>query len=314
MRIVKETNIDFMRGTFIAGLLSAGLILVGFISMITNNGPKLSIDFKGGTMVAVNFTEPVDINKIRNSMSDISIDGQKFDFSKEEIKHFGDESNVAIRLASLKDEPPQFPQKVADIIASVYPELVPEERNDFILSIEKVGPKVGAELSGDAVLAIFSALALILIYISIRFEFKYAVGAIAALTHDVAITLGIFSILGYEISLAVIAAFLTIVGYSLNDTIVIFDRVRENVKGLKSISFRSVINQSINESLSRTIVTSVTTFLVVLILFLVGGEVIHSFAFAMIVGVIVGTYSSIFVASPVVIKMAKENSILNCPD
>ena len=307
MRIVKETNIDFMRGTFTAGLLSAGLILVGFISMITNNGPKLSIDFKGGTMVAVNFTEPVDINKIRNSMSDISIDGQKFDFSKEEIKHFGDESNVAIRLASLKDEPPQFPQKVADIIASVYPELVPEERNDFILSIEKVGPKVGAELSGDAVLAIFSALALILIYISIRFEFKYAVGAIAALTHDVAITLGIFSILGYEISLAVIAAFLTIVGYSLNDTIVIFDRVRENVKGLKSISFRSVINQSINESLSRTIVTSVTTFLVVLILFLVGGEVIHSFAFAMIVGVIVGTYSSIFVASPVVIKMSKEN-------
>ena len=307
MRIIKETNIDFMRGTFIAGLLSAGLILVGFISMITNNGPKLSIDFKGGTMVAVNFTEPVDINKIRNSMSDISIDGQKFDFSKEEIKHFGDESNVAIRLASLKDEPPQFPQKVADIIASVYPELVPEERNDFILSIEKVGPKVGAELSGDAVLAIFSALALILIYISIRFEFKYAVGAIAALTHDVAITLGIFSILGYEISLAVIAAFLTIVGYSLNDTIVIFDRVRENVKGLKSISFRSVINQSINESLSRTIVTSVTTFLVVLILFLVGGEVIHSFAFAMIVVVIVGTYSSIFVASPVVIKMSKEN-------
>ena len=307
MRIIKETNIDFMRGTFIAGLLSAGLILVGFISMITNNGPKLSIDFKGGTMVAVNFTEPVDINKIRNSMSDISIDGQKFDFSKEEIKHYVDESNVAIRLASLKDEPPQFPQKVADIIASVYPELVPEERNDFILSIEKVGPKVGAELSGDAVLAIFSALALILIYISIRFEFKYAVGAIAALTHDVAITLGIFSILGYEISLAVIAAFLTIVGYSLNDTIVIFDRVRENVKGLKSISFRSVINQSINESLSRTIVTSVTTFLVVLILFLVGGEVIHSFAFAMIVGVIVGTYSSIFVASPVVIKMSKEN-------
>ena len=307
MRIVKETNIDFMSGSFVAGLLSAGLILAGVISMVMNGGPKLSIDFKGGTMVAVNFTEPVDINKIRNSMSDISIDGQKFDFSKEEIKHFGDESNVAIRLASLKDEPPQFPQKVADIIASVYPELVPEERNDFILSIEKVGPKVGAELSGDAVLAIFSALALILIYISIRFEFKYAVGAIAALTHDVAITLGIFSILGYEISLAVIAAFLTIVGYSLNDTIVIFDRVRENVKGLKSISFRSVINQSINESLSRTIVTSVTTFLVVLILFLVGGEVIHSFAFAMIVGVIVGTYSSIFVASPVVIKMSKEN-------
>ena len=307
MRIVKETNIDFMSGSFIAGLLSAGLILAGVISMVMNGGPKLSIDFKGGTMVAVNFTEPVDINEIRSAMTDVSLDGQNFDFSKEEIKHFGDESNVAIRLASLKDEPPQFSQRVADKIAEVYPELVPKDRKDFILSMEKVGPKVGAELSGDAVLAIFSALALILAYISIRFEFKYAVGAIAALTHDVMITLGIFSILGYEISLAVIAAFLTIVGYSLNDTIVIFDRVRENVKGLKSANFRSVINQSINESLSRTIVTSVTTFLVVLILFLVGGEVIHSFAFAMIVGVIVGTYSSIFVASPVVIKMAKEN-------
>ena len=307
MRIVKETNIDFMSGSFIAGLLSAGLILAGVISMVMNGGPKLSIDFKGGTMVAVNFTEPVDINEIRSAMTDVSLDGQNFDFSKEEIKHFGDESNVAIRLASLKDEPPQFSQRVADKIADVYPELVPKDRKDFILSIEKVGPKVGAELSGDAILAIFSALALILAYISIRFEFKYAVGAIAALTHDVMITLGIFSILGYEISLAVIAAFLTIVGYSLNDTIVIFDRVRENVKGLKSADFRSVINQSINESLSRTIITSVTTFLVVLILFLVGGEVIHSFAFAMIVGVIVGTYSSIFVASPVVIKMAKEN-------
>ena len=307
MRIVKETNIDFMSGSFVAGLLSAGLILAGVISIVMNGGPKLSIDFKGGTMVAVNFTEPVDINEIRSAMTDVSLDGQNFDFSKEEIKHFGDESNVAIRLASLKNEPPQFSQRVADKIAEVYPELVPEDRKDFILSMEKVGPKVGAELSGDAVLAIFSALALILAYISIRFEFKYAVGAIAALTHDVMITLGVFSLLGYEISLAVIAAFLTIVGYSLNDTIVIFDRVRENVKGLKSANFRSVINQSINESLSRTIVTSVTTFLVVLILFLVGGEVIHSFAFAMIVGVIVGTYSSIFVASPVVIKMAKEN-------
>ena len=307
MRIVKETNIDFMSGSFVAGLLSAGLIFAGVISMVMNGGPKLSIDFKGGTMVAVNFTEPVDINEIRSAMTDVSLDGQSFDFSKEEIKHFGDESNVAIRLASLKNEPPQFSQRVADKIAEVYPELVPKDRKDFILSMEKVGPKVGAELSGDAVLAIFSALALILAYISIRFEFKYAVGAIAALTHDVMITLGVFSLLGYEISLAVIAAFLTIVGYSLNDTIVIFDRVRENVKGLKSANFRSVINQSINESLSRTIVTSVTTFLVVLILFLVGGEVIHSFAFAMIVGVIVGTYSSIFVASPVVIKMAKEN-------
>ena len=307
MRIIKETQIDFMSRRFLAGCLSAILIIIGTTSIIMNGGPKLSIDFKGGTLVAVNFTEPVDINKIRSSMAEVSIDGQTFDFSKEEIKHFGDETNVAIRLASLENEPPRFSNRVAESLASVYPEFMPEKKQDFILSIDKVGPKVGAELSGDAILAILYALGFILIYISIRFEFKYAVGAIAALTHDVLITLGVFSVLGYEISLAVIAAFLTIVGYSLNDTIVIFDRVRENVKASKGASMRSVINQSINESLSRTIVTSLTTFLVVLILFLVGGEVIHAFSFAMIIGVIIGTYSSIFVASPVVIKMDKPN-------
>jgi len=308
MRIVKDTNIDFMSRTFIASCISALLILVGAVSLITNGGPKLSIDFKGGTLVAVNFTEPVDINKIRSSLSSVSIDGQNFDFSKEEIKHFGDESNIAIRIASIENEPPRFANRVSESLASIYPDLLPSEKSDFILSIDKVGPKVGAELSSDAVLAILYALGFILIYISVRFEFKYAIGAIAALTHDVLITLGVFSILGYEISLAVIAAFLTIVGYSLNDTIVIFDRVRENVKSLKGSSMESVINQSINDSLSRTIVTSLTTFLVVLILFLVGGEVIHTFSFAMIVGVVIGTYSSIFVASPIVIKMDKKQN------
>ena len=308
MRIVKDTNIDFMSRTFIASCISALFILVGAVSLITNGGPKLSIDFKGGTLVAVNFTEPVDINKIRSSLSSVSIDGQNFDFSKEEIKHFGDESNVAIRIASMENEPPLFANRVSESLASVYPDLLPQEKSDFILSVDKVGPKVGAELSSDAVLAILYALGFILIYISIRFEFKYAIGAIAALTHDVLITLGVFSILGYEISLAVIAAFLTIVGYSLNDTIVIFDRVRENVKSSKGSSMESVINQSINDSLSRTIVTSLTTFLVVLILFLVGGEVIHTFSFAMIVGVVIGTYSSIFVASPIVIRMDKRQN------
>ena len=308
MRIVKDTNIDFMRRTFIASCISALLILVGAVSLITNGGPKLSIDFKGGTLVAVNFTKPVDINEIRSSLSSVLIDGQNFDFSKEEIKHFGDESNVAIRIASIENEPPRFANRVSESLASIYPDLLQSEKSDFILSIEKVGPKVGAELSSDAVLAILYALGFILIYISIRFEFKYAIGAIAALTHDVLITLGVFSILGYEISLAVIAAFLTIVGYSLNDTIVIFDRVRENVKSLKGSSMELVINQSINDSLSRTIVTSLTTFLVVLILFLVGGEVIHTFSFAMIVGVVIGTYSSIFVASPIVIKMDKKQN------
>ena len=303
MRIIKKTNIDFLGKTNITTLLSIFLIFAGIISMVYNGGPKLSIDFKGGTLVAVNYTAPVNIEKIRSELGSVLIDGQSFNFSNAEIKYFGDESNIAVRIASMEEEPEQFSKKFSDKLASIFPDLVPVDRNNFILSIEKVGPKVGAELSSDALMAILSALLLILIYVSIRFEFKYAIGAIAALVHDVLITLGVFSILGYEVSLAVIAAFLTIVGYSLNDTIVIFDRVRENVKTSKNAPIKNIINQSINESLSRTIITSLTTFFVVLILFLFGGEVIHTFSFAMIVGVIIGTYSSIFVASPVVIKM-----------
>lgn len=303
MRIIKKTNIDFLGRTNITTLLSFFLISAGIISMVLNGGPKLSIDFKGGTLVAVNYTEPVNIEKIRSELSSVLIDGQSFNFSNAEIKYFGDESNIAVRIASMEEEPEQFSKKFSDKLASIFPNLVPVDKNNFILSVEKVGPKVGAELSSDALMAILSALLLILIYVSVRFEFKYAVGAIAALVHDVLITIGVFSILGYEISLAVIAAFLTIVGYSLNDTIVIFDRVRENVKTTKNAPMKNIINQSINESLSRTIITSLTTFFVVLILFLFGGEVIHTFSFAMIVGVLIGTYSSIFVASPLVIKM-----------
>ena len=156
-------------------------------------------------------------------------------------------------------------------------------------------------------MAIFSALALILLYISVRFEFKLALGAIAALTHDILITLGMFSLLSYEISLPIIAAFLTIVGYSLNDTIVIFDRIRENLKSSRNQAYSVIVNNSINESLSRTVITSLTTFVVVFILWVFGGEVIHNFAFAMIVGVIVGTYSSIYIASTLVIYLHEKS-------
>jgi len=297
-----------MGNTKVAVFVSAVLILAGIGSMITKGGPKLSIDFKGGILVAVNYTEAMDINVVRSSLSSVVIDGQSFDFSQAEIKHFGDESNIAVRLPSMENEPEKFSRNFVNKMAEAFPESVPENRTEFILSMEKVGPKIGAELSGDAVMAIFSALALILLYISVRFEWKYAVGAIAALTHDVLVTLGIFSILDYEVSLAVIAAFLTIVGYSLNDTIVIFDRVRENIKTMKKVTLDEIINKSINQSLSRTIITSLTTFFVVLVLFLAGGEVIHTFAFAMIVGVLVGTYSSIFIASPIVAKMGASES------
>ena len=303
MRIIKNTNIDFLGKTNITTIFSVLLILLGTISIILNGGPKLSIDFKGGTLIAVNYTDTVNIEKIREELSSISIDGQNFNFSNAAIKYCGDKSNIAVRIASMENEPEQFTKKFTSKMADIFPNSVPQDMKNFVLSIEKVGPKVGAELSSDALMAILSALFFILIYVSVRFEFKYALGAIAALTHDVLITLGVFSLLGYEVSLAVIAAFLTIVGYSLNDTIVIFDRVRENVKISKNANIISTINKSINESLSRTIITSITTFFVVLILFIFGGEVIHTFSFAMIIGVLIGTYSSIFVASPVVVYM-----------
>ena len=305
MRLIKETDIKFMSQRRFAFFLSGAVILAGLISLFLQGGPRLSIDFKGGTLVAVQFIEDMNVNDVRQSMGSVLIEGRSHDYSRAEIKHFGPASDISVRLPILEDQPENFPQLIVNHLYDSFPAVVPADQNDFILSIEKVGPKIGAELSGKAVMAIVSALLLILIYISIRFEFKFAVGAIAALSHDVLITIGIFSIMDYEISLPIIAAFLTIVGYSLNDTIVILDRVRENVKSMKRISYSDMVDHSINDSLSRTIITSITTFLVVLILYLFGGEVIHYFAFAMMIGVVVGTYSSMYVACPIVVQLHK---------
>lgn len=303
MRLIKETSIQFMAQSRLGLYVSGAVIGAGIISLILAGGPLLSIDFKGGTLLAVHFTDPVDVNDIRSAMSTVSIDGQPFDFSKTEIKQFGSTRDISVRIPHLDKEPANFAQRIIAYLRKSFPDKVPEVESDFILSIEKVGPKIGSELSNKAILAIISALGLILFYISIRFEFNFALSAIAALAHDVFITVGIFSIMGYEISLPIIAAFLTIVGYSLNDTIVIFDRIRENVKSMKRLTYTQVVDHSINDSLSRTIITSVTTFIVVLVLWLFGGAVINLFAFAMMVGVIVGTYSSIFVACPLVVRL-----------
>mgnify|MGYP000306580178 CR=1 FL=1 len=305
MRLIKETDIKFMSQSRFAYFLSGVLILAGLISMLLQGGPRLSIDFKGGTMVAVQFTEDMNVNDVRQSMRAVLIEGRSHDFSRAEIKHFGSYKDISVRLPIGEEQPEDFPQLIVNHLYDSFPTVVPADYNNFILSIEKVGPKIGAELSGKAVMAIVSALLLILIYISIRFEFKFAVGAIAALAHDILITIGIFSIMDYEISLPIIAAFVTIVGYSLNDTIVILDRVRENVKSMKRTSYSDMVDHSINDSLSRTIITSITTFIVVLILFLFGGEVIHYFAFAMLIGVVVGTYSSMYVACPIVVQLHK---------
>lgn len=303
MQIIKDSKIDFINNSRFTILLSGALLLAGILSLIINNGPKLSIDFKGGTLVAVQYTKPININNLRSELKTVTINGQKFDFSTSEIKHFGNKSNVSIRIASMEDEPENFSQNFIDFLRNIYPDSLPENKDEFILLLDTLSPKIGSELSGKAIMAILYALTLILIYISFRFEFIFAIGAIAAIAHDVIITLGIFSILGYEISLPIVAAFLTIVGYSLNDTIVIFDRIRENMKTRKKDPVAATVNKSINESLSRTIVTSLTTLMVVITLYIFGGEVIHYFSFALIIGVLVGTYSSIFVASLIVVYL-----------
>ena len=303
MQIIKESKIDFINNSRFTVFLSGALLLAGIFSLVINNGPKLSIDFKGGTLISVQYTKSVNINDFRNQLKNMNINGQIFDLSTSEIKHFGNKSNVSIRISNMENEPENFSQNFINVLKNIYPEEIPLNEDDFILSIDKVGPKIGSELSGKAVMAVLYAITLILIYISFRFEFIYAIGAIAAITHDVIITLGIFSILGYEISLSIVAAFLTIVGYSLNDTIVIFDRIRENMKTRKKDPVADTVNKSINESLSRTIVTSLTTLMVVITLYIFGGEVIHYFSFALIIGVLVGTYSSIFVASLIVVYM-----------
>ena len=303
MQIIKDSKIDFINNSRFTILLSGALLLAGIFSLIINNGPKLSIDFKGGTLVAVQYTKPININNLRSELKTVTINGQKFDFSTSEIKHYGNKSNVSIRIASMEDEPENFSQNFIDFLRNIYPDSLPENKDEFILLLDTLSPKIGSELSGKAIMAILYALTLILIYISFRFEFIFAIGAIVAIAHDVIITLGIFSILGYEISLPIVAAFLTIVGYSLNDTIVIFDRIRENLKTRKKDPVAATVNKSINESLSRTIVTSLTTLMVVITLYIFGGEVIHYFSFALIIGVLVGTYSSIFVASLIVVYL-----------
>ena len=287
MRFLKETNIDFLSMRRFGFVISGSFILAGIVSLLLQGGPLLSIDFTGGTLAQIRFEEAPDIAKVRSALNAL-------DVGIGEVQTFGTPNEILIRL--------QLSQNAENLTTELKAALqaqFPGQSIDF-RRVETVGPKIGSELKGKAFFAVFTAIIGILIYISIRFELKFAIGAIAALVHDVLITLGVFSILNYEISLAIIAAFLTIVGYSLNDTIVVFDRVRENMKLLKNIDQKTIFNKSINESLSRTIITSLTTFAVVFILYIAGGEVIRYFAFAMIVGVIVGTYSSIYVASPVV--------------
>jgi len=306
MEIIKNTNINFMASKNVGFTISSICFVLSLFMLFS--GLNLGIDFRGGTMIGLNFSEDVEIQEVRAAMQSISIEGQEFDLSAEEIKHFGNSTNVMIKFKVRDDAPENFEQEIVNHLYQNMNEKVPEDKNNFILSIDTVSPKIGSELSGKALWSIISALGLILFYISIRFEFKFAIGAILALVHDVIITLGIFSFTGYEITLGTVAAFLTIVGYSLNDTIVILDRIRENMKSSGTVLFESTINKSINQSLSRTLITSFTTLLVIIVLIYAGGEIIRPFAFTMLVGVIIGTYSSIYIASGLLASLYKSSN------
>ena len=306
MEIIKNTNINFMASKNVGFTISSICFVLSLFMLFS--GLNLGIDFRGGTMIGLNFSEKVEIQEIREAMQSISIEGQEFDLSTEEIKHFGNSTNVMIKFKVRDDAPENFEQEIVNHLYQKMNEKVPEDKNNFILSIDTVSPKIGSELSGKALWSIISALGLILFYISIRFEFKFAIGAILALVHDIIITLGIFSLTGYEITLGTVAAFLTIVGYSLNDTIVILDRIRENMKSSGTVLFEATINKSINQSLSRTLITSLTTLLVIVVLIYAGGEIIRPFAFTMLVGVIIGTYSSIYIASGLLVSLYKSSN------
>lgn len=299
MQFFKNPNFDFQGRRKSAFIISGALIFIGLISLILHGGPKYSIDFLGGLSIRLQFENPVSESSVRNALATVDLGGSEV----KTIKEIGSEPDILIRV---KQESAQTDAQ--ELVKNAMMEYFPD--NDFeVRSVDRVGPRIGSELRANAFLAVLVTLVLILIYLSWRFEFRFGIGAVAALFHDVLITLGIFSILNLEISLAIVAAFLTIVGYSLNDTIVVFDRIRENLKKHSTDTLEHVINLSINETISRTIVTSGTTLLVVLMLFIFGGQVIHDFAFALLIGIVIGTYSSMYIAAPILLEWRKRETL-----
>ena len=290
MKLIKEKlNIDFMGKRKLTMIISVSLMLISIGSFLTQ-GLNLGVDFTGGTLVEVGYSEVVDLESVRNALA-IS------EFSEATVQYFGSARDVLIRVA------PREGFNTAEISGAILELLRAGGRSLEMRRVEFVGPQVGEELTEDGGLAMIYALLGILIYVAIRFQMRFSVGAIAALIHDVVITIGIFSILHLNFDLTVLAAILAVIGYSLNDTIVVFDRIRENFHKMRKVTSIEVINASLNQTLNRTIMTSITTLLVLMALFLVGGEIIHGFSTALIIGVLVGTYSSIFVASPVTLAL-----------
>ena len=284
------TKIDFMSKRRLAMMISIAVVVVAIISVIAR-GLNLGIDFTGGTLVEVGYEQAVELNKVRDTLAQAG-------FGDATVQHFGTPKDVLVRLA------PQGGEDSAQLSNRAFEAMVDVDAGKAELRrVEFVGPQVGDELTEDGGLAMLYALFGILIYVSLRFEYRFALGSVIALIHDVMITIGIFSLFQIPFDLPVLAAILAVIGYSLNDTIVVFDRIRENFRKMRKGSPLEIINSSLNQTLSRTLVTSLTTLLVLVALFVFGGEIIHGFALALIIGVVVGTYSSIYVASTAVLML-----------
>lgn len=296
LKLVKQgTNFDFFSRWKLWLGISALLMVVGFVSFAIQ-GLNFGIDFRGGTTVRTESSQPVDIGVYRDALTPLGLG----DISITEVfdPTFDADQNVAmIRIQAQEGQEAVTPETIREVQAALSA-AVPDIK---FVSVESVGPKVSGELIQTAAIAVVLAIGAVLVYIWLRFEWQFALGAVAALVHDVILTIGVFSELQIKFDLAIIAALLTIVGYSLNDTVVVFDRVRENLRKYKKKPLNEVLNISINETLSRTVMTSVTTLLALISLYVLGGDVIRGFVFAMIWGVIVGTYSSVFVASTILL-------------
>lgn len=300
MRLLKgETSIKFMAKRKAAIFLSLLLLVISIGSLIVN-GLNFGIDFTGGTLIEVEFSKGYDLNIIRDVMSDNNL-------GESTVQNFGSTTDVLIRIAPQEGiNSAELSSKVLDVLKGV-------DNNVDMRRVEFVGPQVGDELTEDGGLAILFSLIAILIYVWFRFEWRFSVGSIVALVHDVLLTLGIFSLFQIDFDLPVLAAILAVIGYSLNDTIVVFDRIRENFRKLRKGDSAHVIDTSLNQTLSRTLMTSLTTLLVLLSLFLLGGEIIHGFALALIIGVLVGTYSSIYIASSTILFLGISRADLALP-
>ncbi|MEN8179364.1 MAG: protein translocase subunit SecF [Pseudomonadota bacterium] len=285
----KTTTFDFMGSSKLAMIFSTTLILVALVAIISR-GLSLGIDFTGGTLVEVGYSQPVDLVDVRSALAEGGFDDAI-------VQHFGTSRDVLVRLAPKED------MESAVLSDRAFTAMSKVDAQADLRRVEFVGPQVGDELTEDGGLAMLYALIGILIYVGLRFEYRFAVGAVIALIHDVLVTIGIFALFQVDFDLPVLAAVLAVIGYSLNDTIVVYDRIRENFRKMRKGTSEEIINNSLNQTLARTLVTSMTTLLVLFALFLFGGEIIHGFALALIVGVVIGTYSSIYVASTAILKM-----------